>query len=87
MLYCNTREISLSNHTNQRLMNQPEQVFHICQYTETQGHQVIYHLVGSQYEADDCCDDLNSALADRGIPGSVASWYSTGPHLTAPHTN
>ena len=68
-------------------MSQPAQVFHICQYTETQGHQVIYHLVGSQDEADEYCDDFNSKLADRGIPGSVCSFYSTGPHSTAPHNN
>ena len=61
-------------------MNQPEQLFHLCQYTEKQGHQVVYELIGSQRRADETADEFNSALADRGVPGNVISWYVTGPH-------
>ncbi|BAQ93260.1 hypothetical protein [uncultured Mediterranean phage uvMED] len=71
---------------NHKPMNQPEQLFRICQYTERQGHQVIYEIISSQRRADETAEQFNDALADRGIPGSVCSWYSTGPHSTAPHT-
>jgi len=64
-------------------MNQPKQqthVFHLCQYTEAHGHQVVYQLSTSQREADELADGWNQSLAERGIPGSVCSWYITGPH-------
>lgn len=64
-------------------MNKPQKqthVFHLCQYTEAQGHQVIYQLITSQHDADCLADDWNQSLAERGIPGDVCSWYITGPH-------
>jgi len=64
-------------------MNQPKQqthVFHLCQYTERHGHQVVYQLSASQRDADELADGLNQSLAERGISGSVCSWYITGPH-------
>jgi len=71
---------------NHKLMTQPEQLFHICQYTETQGHQVIYELICSQQRADETAEQFNDALADRGIPGSICSWYSKQVHTQPHHT-
>ena len=65
-------------------MDKPQRqshVFHLCQYTEAHGHQVVYQLANtSQHDADSLADDWNQSLAERGIPGSVCSWYITGPH-------
>jgi hypothetical protein len=33
-------------------------------------------LITSQMEADQLADDWNQQLAERGIPGSVCSWYT-----------
>ncbi len=72
---CNTRGVE-----TQTNMNQQSQVFHLCQYTERHGHQVIHHLTTNQWDADYLADQYNQSLANRGIPGSVCSWYVTGPH-------
>jgi hypothetical protein len=71
-------------------MNQPKQqthVFHLCQYTERHGHQVVYQLITSQMDADELADDWNQSLSERGIPGSVCSWYITGPHQNTSQFN
>jgi len=60
-------------------MNQRDQIFHICQFTEERGIEVVYQI-DSESDADDYCDIKNSRLADQGIPGSVCSWFTTGPH-------
>jgi len=57
-------------------MTQDEQVFHICQFTEERGIEVVYHI-DSESDADDYCDIKNARLADQGIP---ACWFTTGPH-------
>ena len=72
---CNTRGVE-----TQTKMNQHTQAFHLCQYTERHGHQVIYQLITTQWDADYLADQYNQSLANRGIPGSVCSWYITGPH-------
>jgi len=89
VLDCGTRDKTLTT-TNQPLMDKPQRqthVFHLCQYTERHGHQVVYQLITSQNDADELADGWNEQLAERGIPGSICAWYITGPHQNTSQFN